>query len=143
MGTLDTRAAVGLISRKVKIMSGLDEGWGFQMKVEGYFDGVKVRSGSVILQGVEFSNGGQHDTENTVLKIENTIGENTISITKSAFHNCKSYCLDISNINNAYVNNNVFYNARVKHVRALQLNSFTFSNNLMIAATARPTNNVS
>jgi hypothetical protein len=33
VGTLDTRAAVGLISRKVKIMSGLDEGWGFRMIV--------------------------------------------------------------------------------------------------------------
>ena len=33
VGTLDTRAAVGLISRNIKISSGADEGWGYQMKV--------------------------------------------------------------------------------------------------------------
>lgn len=47
--------------------------------------------------------------------------------------------MDINNINNALVKNNVFFNARVHHVRALKLNSFTFSNNLMIAAVKRPT----
>ena len=111
------------------------------MIVHGYNDGVRLRSGSALLQGVYFYNGGQYDTENTVLKIWNTIDTGDIKIIKSSFHNCKSYCLDILNINNAVVSNNVFYNARVMHVRALQLNQYTFSNNLMVAATKRPTIN--
>lgn len=138
VGTLDTRAAVGLLTRNIRIMAGDDDGWGFQMIVQGYFDGVKVRSGSVVLQGVEFVNGGQYDTENTALLIKDTVGTDPITITQSSFHNCKSYCLDITNINNALIRNNVFYNARVKHVRALQLSSFTFNANLMIAAVKRP-----
>lgn len=52
VGTLDTRAAVGHITRNIKIISGADQGWGFQMIVQGYFDGEKIRSGSAILQGV-------------------------------------------------------------------------------------------
>lgn len=71
------------------------------MLIQGYNDGVRLRSGSAILQGVEFYNGGQYDTENTVLKLENTVGADPIKIYQSSFHNCKSYCLDISNINNA------------------------------------------
>jgi len=35
---------------------------------------------------------------------------------------------------------NVFYNGRVFHVRALDIQNYTFNNNLMIAATKRPTN---
>lgn len=44
------------------------------MVVNGYDDNGKIRSGSVALEGVEFINGGQYDTENTVLKILNTVG---------------------------------------------------------------------
>jgi hypothetical protein len=52
IGTLDTRAAVGLLTRNIRIFTGADEGWGFQTIINGYNDGVKVRSGSAILQGV-------------------------------------------------------------------------------------------
>ena len=141
VGTLDTRASVGYLSKKIQITSGADQGWGYQMIFNGYNDGVRLRSGSGILQNVHFYNGGQYDTQNTALKILNTVGTSDISITQSSFHNCLSFCLDISNINNAVVRNNVFYNARLLHVRALQLNQFTFNRNLMIAATHRPTLN--
>lgn len=62
VGTLDTRAAVGHISRNIRIIAGADDGWGFQVVVNGYLatlpDGTtKLRSGGVILQGVEFENG--------------------------------------------------------------------------------------
>ncbi len=49
---MDTRAAVGLLTRNIRIFTGADEGWGFQTIINGYNDGVKVRSGSAILQGV-------------------------------------------------------------------------------------------
>lgn len=52
IGILDTRAAVGILSRRIKILSGPDNGWGYQIIVHGFNDGTKVRSGSVILQGV-------------------------------------------------------------------------------------------
>lgn len=52
VGSLDTRAAVGHLSRKIKIVSGADSGWGFHMIVQGYNDGVRLRTGSVALQGV-------------------------------------------------------------------------------------------
>ena len=93
------------------------------------------------LQGVQFLNGGQYDTQNTVLKIWNTVDPDPIKITQSSFQNCKSFCLDVTGINNALIRNNVFYNARLFHVRALRLNQFTFTSNLMIAATKRPTVN--
>lgn len=69
----------------------------------------------------------------------NTIGTNPITITGSSFHDCKTFCIDVKNINNANIYNNVFYNARTLHIRALSLRNFTFSNNLMIAATKKPT----
>lgn len=140
-GTLDTRAAVGHLSRNIKIFSGADQAWGYQIIVNGYIDNVTLRSGSVIFKGVEFINGGQYDTENTALKLINTVGTDDIQISESSFYNCLSYCLDVNNINNAIIKNNVFFNARVHHVRANKLNSFTFTNNLMIAAVKRPTFN--
>lgn len=36
VGTLDTRAAVGHLTRNIKIKSGADDGWGFQMIWNGY-----------------------------------------------------------------------------------------------------------
>lgn len=51
-GTLDTRAAVGYLSRNVKITSGADAGWGYQVIVSGYNDNGTIRSGSVLLRGV-------------------------------------------------------------------------------------------
>lgn len=53
-GQLDTRAAVGHISRKIKIIPGDDEGWGYRLLGYG-FDDVehnKVRKGNIILSGV-------------------------------------------------------------------------------------------
>lgn len=46
--------------------------------------------------------------------------------------------MDINTINNALIKNNVFFNARLFHVRALALQNFTFTNNLMIGAIKRP-----
>lgn len=53
IGVLDTRAAVGHITRNIKIISGADEGWGFQLLIYGYlYNNTILRAGSAVLQGV-------------------------------------------------------------------------------------------
>ena len=47
--------------------------------------------------------------------------------------------MDIDNGRNIRIQNNVFYKGRVFHVRALNLYNYKFEENLMIAATKRPT----
>jgi hypothetical protein len=47
--------------------------------------------------------------------------------------------MNINNANNILIDQNVFYQARVFHVRALGMKNFTFTNNLMIGVTVRPT----
>lgn len=101
VGTLDTRAAVGHLTRNIKIVSGQDAGWGYHLIAYGFHDGVSLKAGSLILQGVELYEGGQYDTEKSAIKIFNTVSNKTIKITGSSIHNCKSYCIDIKNINNA------------------------------------------
>ena len=98
-----------------------------------------LRTGNLILEGVELKEGGQYDTERTALQMLNMVGEDTNYIEKSSFHDCKSFCMDISNGRNIRIENNVFYKGRVFHVRALQLYNYKFENNLMIGATKRPT----
>lgn len=137
-GELDTRSTVGHISRKIKIVAGPDSGWGFRLLSYSYLDVDRFRKGNVILSGVEFYEGGQYDTESTAVQIKDVAGDHSI-ITGSTFHDCKSFCLDIDNSLNITVTNNVFYNARVFHVRALDISHFSFTQNLMIAATTRPT----
>ena len=83
--------------------------------------------------------GGQYDTERTAMQMFNMVGEDDNIITKSSFHDCKSFCLDIKNGRNIFIENNVFYKGRVFHVRALELYNYKFEDNLMIAATKRPT----
>lgn len=51
-GTLDMRAAVGHITRKLKIVAGADAGYGFRVLVYGMMDGNKTRLGTVSLKGV-------------------------------------------------------------------------------------------
>ena len=73
-GTLDTRAGVGHLTRSIKIIPGPDSGWGFRLLGYGYHDGVSLRTGNLILEGVELKEGGQYDTERTALQIYNMIG---------------------------------------------------------------------
>lgn len=143
VGTLDTRAGVAHFTRKIKIISGADEGWGFHLLIYGYlYNNTILRTGSAILQGVEMRLGGQYDTENSAVKILNTVGPDPITIYRSSFVYCRSYCLDIENINNAIIRENVFFEGRRFLTRALKLNNYIFENNLMIAAIKRPTLNM-
>ena len=119
-------------------MAGPDNGWGFRLLSYAYVDGTRLRKGNIILSGVELFEGGQYDTEQTAVQIKDVAGDHNIII-GSSFHYCKSFCLDIDNSLNITVTNNVFYHARVFHVRALDISHFSFTQNLMIAATTRPT----
>lgn len=51
-GNLDARTRVGHLSRNIKILSGQDSSWGFEMYVYKYYDNNKVRLGNLILDGV-------------------------------------------------------------------------------------------
>ena len=51
-GTLDTRAAVGYLTRNIRVISGPDSGWGYHLIAYGYMDNTTLRTGSVILHGV-------------------------------------------------------------------------------------------
>ena len=51
-GQLDTRTAVGHITRKIKIIAGNDSGWGYRLLGYGYNDGNRIRIGHLILSGV-------------------------------------------------------------------------------------------
>lgn len=58
VGTLDTRAGVGLLTRNIKIIAGQDAGWGYHLIAYGYNDDTTysnmtiLRSGNVVLEGV-------------------------------------------------------------------------------------------
>lgn len=52
VGTLDTRAGVGLLTRNIRIIPGQDSNWGYRMLVYGFIDFNITRTGGIILQGV-------------------------------------------------------------------------------------------
>ena len=136
---MDTRSAIGHLTRSIKIISGEDSGWGYSLVGYGFNDGSKLRTGKLTLQGVELYEGGQYDSEKTSLKMVNMIGSDENYITGSSIHECKSYCMDISNSKNLFISQNVFYNGRLFHVRALDVTNYQFHENLMITVTERPT----
>lgn len=84
-GTLDTRTAVGHLTRNIRFISGPDSGWGYRINIFGFQDtywdeGIEdnvtvVRTGSVDISGVEFYQGGQYDTENAAIRFENSVGD--------------------------------------------------------------------
>lgn len=69
-GQLDTRTAIGHLTRSIKIISGEDTEWGFKIITNSWLDGEVPRYGLLTLDGVEFDEGGQYDTENAALKLQ-------------------------------------------------------------------------
>ena len=62
IGILDTRNAVGHITRNIKFISGgEDPKWGYWMEIFSENDGEVQRRGRVTLSGVEFHTGGQYN----------------------------------------------------------------------------------
>jgi hypothetical protein len=62
IGTLDTRASVGHVTRSIKFVSGPDSGWGYTVVVYQLWEGANSRAGQATFSGVEFTLGGQYDT---------------------------------------------------------------------------------
>jgi hypothetical protein len=98
-GDLDARTQIGHFTRNIKVVPGPDSGWGYTIYNYGYKDSDNItRIGSVSINGVQFLNGGQHDTQNAVLNFFNSVGGNVSStVTGSSFQNCFSYCLYANN----------------------------------------------
>lgn len=61
-GTLDARTKVGHLTRNIKIVSGNDIGWGYNIIIYGIDVGRFRMVGTTQLSGVELINGGQYDT---------------------------------------------------------------------------------
>jgi parallel beta-helix repeat protein len=140
-GNLDTRAKVGHISRNIKILAGPDSGWGFSIYIYGYTDTANVqRVGSAQLVGVQILNGGQLDSRNSPLVFKNLVGGNlTSKVSKSSFVNCKAFCINVDTANNITITSNVLTNAWVFGVQITAMKYFTFTNNVIIGVTGRPT----
>ena len=103
MGTLDTRSAVGHVSRNIKFVSGTDEGWGYSLIVYQMWVGMTSISGQAIFNGVEFGLGGQYDTEASSLILYNNGDYSTDKtiVTKSSFSYCRTYCIRLNVQNKA------------------------------------------
>lgn len=125
---------MGILTRNIKVLPGNDSGWGYRLMGVGYNDGNKLRTGNLILSGVEFIDGGQYNTHRTALQLLNMIGSAQNIITGSSFFNCKTICIDIENARNLKITNNVFYKGKGSHVRALSITNYEFNSNLMIDA---------
>lgn len=52
IGSLDTRASVGHVTRNIKFTSGPDEGWGYSVMVYQFWDGKINRAGQAIISGI-------------------------------------------------------------------------------------------
>lgn len=106
----------------------------------GFLDGFIKRVGAVVIDGVQFLNGGQLDSTNSPLVFKYNAGGNyTSKVTGSSFVNCKAFCINADTAQNVSITNNVLYNAWVFGIQVIAPKSFTFSNNVIIGVTARPT----
>lgn len=132
-GSLDARTRVGHLSRNIKIVSGEDLNWGYELYVYKYYDSNKVRLGNLVLDGVELRNGGRPSSPNALLQFINVIGSlSTNSITGSSFTGCISKCLAVMNSQNVSIQLNVFFRASGAAVIAdgANLRSVTIKSNL-------------
>ena len=149
-GTLDTRARVGHLTRNVKIRAGTDAGWGFTVYIAQYFENLEPltdltvgvwRNGTATIDGVQFIDGGQLDSTHSPLKFKDLTNLSS-TVIDSSFMGCKAFCVQIDNAEQVTMTNNVFYDAWVYGVEVEEsttLRTFTFTNNLIIGVTTRPT----
>lgn len=136
--TIDMRAAVGHITRKIKFMRGTGisdtEMWGFRLLIVPVNS---TRPPSISLRGVQFVEGGQF-TPNTSAALHFSNTNTTVGsigiIDSCSFANCNGYCLRLENNTGLTFTNNVFYEGRRFIVSVEGQLNYTFTNNLMIGA---------
>jgi len=101
------------------------------------------RNGTANIDGVQFVDGGQLDSEMGALVFKDALDEShTSKVIDSSFMNCKSFCTYISNSQGIVLDDNVYFNAWVFAVKVEEdttLTQFSFTNNLIIGVTNRPT----
>jgi hypothetical protein len=138
-GTIDMRAAVGHITRKIKILRGADSNnWGFRVLVYGFIDGDITRVGVTKLNGVEFVEGGQYDTEYAALHFQDTPSNPGVSsVVGCSFVNSGNFAMSLNNNANITVDNNIFYIAYKFMVVVVDQQDYKFTNNLLIGARER------
>ena len=105
---IDTRAAVGHLTRNIKIVSGGDTSWGFRLFVYKYTACTTPRTGSITLEGVELINGGNDYQSKPAIEfysVSNSSVSSTIS--KSSIHHCNYKCLTLQNVKNISISDNV------------------------------------
>lgn len=121
------RAAVGHLTRNIKIKGEDKDGWGG--KVFSYFwrwvdenDPSVTASlrGRVVMDGVEFENMGQKNTQFGGLDIrynehvdldEDEIKERTSIVTRSSFHRCAGFCVGLEHVNGFVLKDSVLAEA--------------------------------
>lgn len=111
------------------------------MVVYQMWDGKVSRAGQAILNSVEFTLGGQYDTEAASLVLYNNYDTSmgATIVTRSSFSFCRSFCIRGFTQNNAQITSNVFYEARKFHMKLLQITLFNVDSNVMVGAIIRPT----
>lgn len=137
-GTLDMRAAVGHITRNIKIVAGADTGYGFRVVSYGMMDENITRLGAVSLRGVQFIGGGQKDTDYAALHFLGNPSQTVSTVESCSFVESNAYSLNLDSSANVTVTNNVFFKARKYIVAAISMLDYKFTNNLMIGAQSRP-----
>lgn len=138
VGSLDMRTSIGHLTRKIRILRGGDDTWGFRVLVYGFNDGPVARTGRVFFVGVEFVGGGQADIGYAALDFKETRNNIRQSVIDScSFTVCDSFCIRLLNNLNVTINNTVLYNGRKYIVWVENQKNFNFSSNLMIGAVQR------
>lgn len=132
---------MGHVTRSIKFVSGADEGWGYTVWVYQMWEGYTSRTGNAVLDSVEFTQGGQYDTQKATLNLFNngdsSSGDTTI--TKSSFSFCRTFCLYAYMHHGAVIHDNLFYEGRNFHLKLQKIQGFTVTLNTLIAAISRPT----
>ena len=113
-GSIDMRASVGAFERNIKIVKGGDSTTaGFGVVIYAWNNGQNIVTGSAIIRGVQFVQGGQSNAQNAAFSALNTAAGNAQTILfGSTFQNCGGYCLYFSNAKNVAIDSNYVYIGR-------------------------------
>jgi len=145
-GEIDTRCVVGLIDRNIKIASDVDaEDWSYSVLIYGWSSTSFIYSSSAVISAVQFTSGGQFNTERAALNVINTaLGTANTLVVNSTFAECLNYCVYLKNIKFTSLLNNFFFEGQRYLVYTEGAESFYFRNNTLIGArnrTKAPTGN--
>jgi hypothetical protein len=134
------RTPVGHLTRNFQIR-GSDGDWGGRLLVyQTTGEAGELLKGSVNLQGVEFVNMGQRDTENAGLDFKFTNDPKTrisSSVVGCSFHDSKGLHFHADTAYDIYINYNVFYNGVKMLVKMINGVNNTFTDNLMVYVQVR------